>query len=252
MRRSAYSYVEEEAGGLSFGARMKRRLRNLCQGDASTSTPRNDQVFLFNNRSSCTINHRRCRSRLHDGDDEEEDEAEIPCVDNMINGLAVPAWQQRPPSSPAAGRASTNRTLEEMIMQLELEEAAAAARKAAVTRRMSCVNTSSDRVLRSARNALNQYPPRFSLDGKDAMYRSSFLNDDEPLRRRRPDPKRLANFVDRNRDCHRDQPPRRSGCNGGGGNVVWCKPGVVPKLMGLDAIPVPVNYFPGHRGPLFF
>ncbi|KAF3534843.1 hypothetical protein DY000_02038446 [Brassica cretica] len=37
--------------------------------------------------------------------------------------------------------------------------------------RMSCVNSSD--ILRSARNALNQYP-RFSLDGKDAMYRSSF------------------------------------------------------------------------------
>ncbi|KAJ4879838.1 hypothetical protein Rs2_36892 [Raphanus sativus] len=36
---------------------------------------------------------------------------------------------------------------------------------------MSCVNSSD--ILRSARNALNQYP-RFSLDGKDAMYHSSF------------------------------------------------------------------------------
>ncbi|KAE8705682.1 hypothetical protein F3Y22_tig00110418pilonHSYRG00024 [Hibiscus syriacus] len=38
---------------------------------------------------------------------------------------------------------------------------------------MSCVNNSD--ILRSARNVLNQYQ-RFSLDGKDSMYRLSFRN----------------------------------------------------------------------------
>nr|CAD1828963.1 unnamed protein product [Ananas comosus var. bracteatus] len=67
-------------------------------------------------------------------------------------------------------------TLEEMILKLDLEEEAVRRRAKLdeygnAHRRMSCVNNSD--ILRSARNALNQYP-RFSLDGKDAMYRSSF------------------------------------------------------------------------------
>lgn len=74
-------------------------------------------------------------------------------------------------------------TLEEMILRLELEEEVDA-RKAKLNeysqirtagRRMSCVNNSD--ILKSAKNALNQYP-RFSLDGKEAMYRSSFRNSD--------------------------------------------------------------------------
>lgn len=71
----------------------------------------------------------------------------------------------------------TRTTLEEMILQLEFEEKMARKAKAdeyradMEQRRMSCVDNSD--ILRSARNALNQYP-RFSLDGKDSMYRSSF------------------------------------------------------------------------------
>lgn len=116
-------------------------------------------------------------------------------------------------------------TLEEMIIQLELEEEEARISRIAnddedLPRRMSCVDGVD--IMKSARNALNQYP-RFSLDGRDAMYRSSFKN-----------------FVD----------GRKSFCGSGaarlpttvaGEKVVWCKPGVVAALMGLDAIPVPVG-----------
>ncbi|KAD4983264.1 hypothetical protein R6Q59_002932 [Mikania micrantha] len=94
-------------------------------------------------------------------------------------------------------------TLEEMIMQLDLEEKLAATTRPSVHHRMSCVNSSD--ILRSA---LNHYP-RFSLDGKDAMYRSSF----------RPSlPAKVA-----------------------GERVIWCKPGVVAKLMGLEAMPIPLR-----------
>ncbi|CAA7398286.1 unnamed protein product [Spirodela intermedia] len=113
-------------------------------------------------------------------------------------------------------------TLEQMIRRLEMEEAAARRAKVAAEeeedrqrrRRMSCVNSSD--VLRSARRALDQYP-RFSLDGRDAMYRSSFLAGGE----------------------------RRRFAGGGtavvaGERVLWCEPGIVAKLMGLEAVPVPV------------
>ncbi|CAA6661915.1 unnamed protein product [Spirodela intermedia] len=114
-------------------------------------------------------------------------------------------------------------TLEQMIRRLEMEEAAARRAKVAAEeeedrqrrRRMSCVNSSD--VLRSARRALDQYP-RFSLDGRDAMYRSSFLAGGE---RRR--------FA------------------GGGTAVVAGE-----RLMGLEAVPVPVPPPPvaGWRGRL--
>ncbi|KAJ0020136.1 hypothetical protein Pint_31488 [Pistacia integerrima] len=117
-----------------------------------------------------------------------------------------------------------------MILQLQLEEELA--KESKLRGRMSCVNNSD--ILRSARNALNQYP-RFSLDGKDAMYRSSFRN---------------LNGLEKGRKsvcC--DQGLRERlfyGSNGvksavAGESVIWCKPGVVAKLMGLDAMPVPTN-----------
>lgn len=79
------------------------------------------------------------------------------------------------------------------------------------------------------RNALNQYP-RFSLDGKDAMYRSSFRN--------------LAHVTAGRKSvcCSRGKektpflPPVLAG-----ERVVWCKPGVVAKLMGLEAMPMPIR-----------
>lgn len=139
----------------SFAFKMKKGFKNLCTGDASTST---------------------------------------------LN-------QQNTPTP----------TLEEMIMQLDLEEKMAAAPP---HHRMSCVNSSD--ILRSARNALNQYP-RFSLDGKDAMYRSSFR------------PSLNQPSLDHgHRFLH--LPAKVAG-----ERVIWCKPGVVAKLMGLDAMPIPVR-----------
>ena len=100
---------------------------------------------------------------------------------------------------------------------------------------MSCVNNSD--ILRSAWNALNQYP-RFSLDGKDAMYRSSFRNMNG----------RKSVCCDRGlrgRFSENDHDPFDSSLNktwslAGDQSVVWCKPGVVAKLMGLEAMPVPL------------
>ncbi|CAA7025375.1 unnamed protein product [Microthlaspi erraticum] len=155
------------------------------------------------------------------------------------------------------------KTLEEMIVQLEVEEDIV--RRARLREsyygaynncddddvdddtlyhqpvRMSCVNSSD--ILRSARNALNQYP-RFSLDGKDAMYRSSFQC-------------QLGAGADvvrhggRRSNCGDERRPRRSSQMSletkrlpktvAGESVVWCKTGVVAKLMGLEIIPVTVK-----------
>ncbi|KAI4381304.1 hypothetical protein MLD38_007386 [Melastoma candidum] len=139
-------------------------------------------------------------------------------------------------------------TLEQMILQLEVEEELARKSKllsssaATASRRddfgymniergrMSCV-TSSD-VLRSARHALSQYPPRFSLDGKDAMYRSSFHRS-VYVGGARP-----------GRGKTSKNPATATACLPrwlGGQMVVWCEAGVVPKLMGLDKVPVVVR-----------
>ncbi|KAL3719715.1 hypothetical protein ACJRO7_004661 [Eucalyptus globulus] len=136
-------------------------------------------------------------------------------------------------------------TLEEMILQLELEEEIARRAKLdAPQRRMSCVNNSD--ILRCARNALNQYP-RFSLDGKDAMYRSSFRNSECPEGRL---PARRSVCCDwdlgggprdRSRNDARYDRPSLLPPILAGERVIWCKPGVVAKLMGLEAMPVPVR-----------
>ncbi|KAE8684016.1 Alpha/beta-Hydrolases superfamily protein isoform 1 [Hibiscus syriacus] len=133
---------------------------------------------------------------------------------------------------------SPRTTLEEMILRLELEEELA--RKSKLNEyyhyndvrggRMSCVNNSD--ILRSARNALNQYP-RFSLDGKDSMYRSSFRN---------PEFIHARNSV----CCDYGLSERyyKAPClpsTLGGETVIWCEPGVAAKLMGLEAVPVPVT-----------
>lgn len=119
-------------------------------------------------------------------------------------------------------------TLEEMILQLEIEEDMARKAKARVQPgRMSCV-TQSD-ILRSAHHALSQYP-RFSLDGKDSMYRSSFKNSHNPSERKVTRDEKMG------RPRHSLLPQTLAG-----ERVVWCKPGVVAKLMGLDAIPIPAR-----------
>jgi hypothetical protein len=138
----------------------------------------------------------------------------------------------------AESEAAAAVTLEQMILQLDLEEAAARkAQQQQQPRRASCVNSSDGRVLRSARDALSQYP-RFSLDGgRDAMYRASFSDHHDAA---------LASSS----SGHRRSPPP---CRGmpptvAGESVVWCKPGVVAKLMGLDAVPVPVRGGGQRRG----
>uniref|UniRef100_A0ACD5VX59 Uncharacterized protein n=1 Tax=Avena sativa TaxID=4498 RepID=A0ACD5VX59_AVESA len=147
-------------------------------------------------------------------------------------------------------------TLEQMILQLDLEEEAAR-RKA---RRMSCVDSSDHYVLRSARDALSHYP-RFSLDGRDAMCRASFssyrdaamgLNGPIVPLDRDGGRYRRASVCCRARECGVEgyemdlERTLRMPATVAGESVVWCKPGIVAKLMGLDSVPVPVGR--GRRG----
>lgn len=134
-------------------------------------------------------------------------------------------------------------TLEEMILQLELEEAASRRTKldeyGEIRHRMSCVNSSD--ILRSARNALNQYP-RFSLDGKDAMYRSSFRNM-VPLSRGARNSLSCTQGSYKSDIDSEVQKLRELPATIAGESVVWCRPGVVAKLMGLEAMPIPVQRY---------
>ncbi|XP_062208297.1 uncharacterized protein LOC133909757 [Phragmites australis] len=168
-------------------------------------------------------------------------------------------------------------TLEQMILQLDLEEEAARkARRAAAgegegwcPRRMSCVDGgSADHVLRSARDALSQYP-RFSLDDRDSMYRASFSGYYDAMGRNdaiagvvaggRLSPLSRASVC-----CAAGAGCGALACSAGGyemdpertlrlpatvagESVVWCKPSVVAKLMGLEAVPVPVRGGPRRR-----
>lgn len=188
----------------ALGAKMRKGFKHFCNGDGSTSTLNQQKM----GQGSAYI--------------------DSPYLDVVASGS-----RERQP------------TLEEMILQLEVEEAAS--RRAKVDEygeyrhRMSCVNSSD--ILRSARNALNQYP-RFSLDGKDAMYRSSFRN-------MVPLSTRARNSL----GCHQGsskgfrgdgfdsevQKLRELPATIGGESVVWCRPGVVAKLMGLEAMPIPVQ-----------
>lgn len=201
-----------------FGAKMKKGVGTFCHGDTSTS-------ILSQGRTD----HAAAAIK---------EEPLIIGSPSLIGGRSSP----------------NGHTLEEMILQLEVEEEIARRAKldayyegggfGAPQRRMSCVNNSD--ILRCARNALNQYP-RFSLDGKDAMYRSSFRNSECPERKSMA---RRSVCCDRDlrggpRDRYRNEakydrpsllPPILAG-----ERVIWCKPGVVAKLMGLEAMPVPVR-----------
>ncbi|KAK2641569.1 hypothetical protein Ddye_023332 [Dipteronia dyeriana] len=175
----------------SLSAKMKKGFTNSCNGNASTST----------------LNQRH-------------------------NNLIV--------TSPDHHKPPTTTTLEDMILQLEFEEEMAKREKhhhlsnsnnnvQVQHGRMSCVSNSD--ILRSARNALNQYP-RFSLDGRDAMYRSSFRNLDAYMPGRRSVTLEESFLSSKSRVC--------LPATLGGESVVWCKPGVVAKLMGLEAMPLPL------------
>ncbi|XP_027348348.1 uncharacterized protein LOC113859881 [Abrus precatorius] len=179
----------------SLGAKMKKGIKTFCNNNGSTSTL---------NQQNSTVGSNNSHSH---GD--------------FTSKVSTPSKQNSP-------------TLEDLILQLELEEEMA--RKAKLNEykgikgRMSCVNNSD--ILRSARNALNQYP-RFSLDGRDAMYRSSFGN----IEGRRSVCSERS-FIEEN-DIEKGMmclPPTLAG-----ESVVWRKPGVVAKLMGLEAMPVPIS-----------
>ncbi|KAK4271584.1 hypothetical protein QN277_020258 [Acacia crassicarpa] len=160
-------------------------------------------------------------------------------------------------------RQSTSTTLEDLILQLELEEEIARKSKLSnhyndgiMRGRMSCVNNSD--ILRSAQNALNQYP-RFSLDGRDVMHRSRFglqegrnsvccerslgrkyLLEEEEEEEEEED---KYGLLRRNNNKNKNRLKKSVSMHGtvGGVSVVWCEPGVVAKLMGLEAMPVPVS-----------
>ncbi|KAJ1283169.1 hypothetical protein BS78_03G107900 [Paspalum vaginatum] len=225
---------------------MRRRgLRSFCHGVASTSTvqqPHGKELVSAASSSSATVPPSVVGS----------------CVaETEVSGTGG-----------GDGGAPPAVTLEQMILQLDLEEeaarkerrgaAAAAAEEGWCPRRMSCVDGGgpADHVLRSARDALSQYP-RFSLDGRDAMYRASFSGFYEGMGRDRD-----AGAGDRPRAsavcCAAGEGCGALACSAGGyemdlertlrmpatvagESVVWCKPGVVAKLMGLEAVPVPVR-----------
>lgn len=183
----------------SLAAKMKKNISNFCNGSGSTST----------------LNQTRYAVDPHQ-------------LSSQISPSIVSSCSPDRQYSGDTG----HHTLEEMILRLELEEEAAkkAKLREESSRRMSCVNNSD--ILRSARNALNQYP-RFSLDGRDAMYRSSFRNNGGGIGR-----KSVCCSYGQGLNLERSLglPPTLAG-----EKVVWCKPGVVAKLMGLEAVPVPIG-----------
>ncbi|XP_031473067.1 uncharacterized protein LOC116245697 [Nymphaea colorata] len=220
---------------------MKKGFRNFCNGVASTSTLKQGKpdhliATTGDGGSSCMLQTPSLWSSS--------------CIEDMTtlhDHLTAPAP-----------------TLEEMVARLDMEEAAARraklaqrrwpgrliglpeeedeeeeeeARATTIRRRMSCVNNSD--ILKSARNALNQYP-RFSLDGRDSLYRSSFQN-------RLVSAKLISGKqTDTRFGLETGTGKNRSGCvlpaTLGGQTVAWCKPGIIPKLMGLELIPVPLFY----------
>lgn len=200
---------------------MKKGIRNFCNGDASTSTL-NQQ---HDSAAPCPVPN-------SDGNSAEK---------SISSSITAP-------------------TLEEMILKLEIEEENA--RRAKITRnRKACLSSNSSDILLSARNALNQYP-RFSLDGKDAMYRSSFRNSDDIIKPARKsvccdyghvnDIRSGSRLLMQRPNGHRHRDyleysssstlvPLITRTTLAGERVEWCKPGVVAKLMGLDAMPVPAG-----------
>lgn len=185
---------------------MKKGIKTFCNNNGSTST--------LNQQNSTTNNN---NSHTSQGD-----------FTSKVSLLSSPSSKQNSP------------TLEDLILQLELEEDTARKAKlsecSGIRGRMSCVNNSD--ILRSARNALNQYP-RFSLDGRDAMYRSSFGN----IEGRRSVCSETS-FGGEIKDFDNNNNIKGMCClpqTLAGESVVWRKPGVVAKLMGLEAMPVPIG-----------
>ncbi|KAE9607221.1 hypothetical protein Lal_00025794 [Lupinus albus] len=192
-----------------LGAKMKKGIMTFCNNNGSGSSS------TFDQNNSSTIG----KSYHNQGD--------------LTSKVSSPYLQQGDNSK------QNSSTLEDLILQLEMEEDMAKKVKlneySGIRERMSCVNNSD--ILRSARNALNQYP-RFSLDGKDAMYRSSFGNiegrrsvcSEMSLGERLLEDNDLVSKFD-----------KATPLPSTGESVVWCKPGVVAMLMGLEAMPMPVS-----------
>uniref|UniRef100_M1CDV3 DUF3741 domain-containing protein n=1 Tax=Solanum tuberosum TaxID=4113 RepID=M1CDV3_SOLTU len=178
-----------------MGAKMRKGFKSFCNNDTSTST----------------LNYQTAASARP--------------------ALSSPNYTMDTSDVILNERGGSQTTLEEMLLQLDMEEKMAKLNQYGphVRHRMSCVNSSD--ILRTARNALNQYP-RFSLDGKDAMYRSSF-RDMPPL-------------LNTARNCNRKMDMKSSQTQNmpptiAGERVIWCKPGVVAKLMGLEAMPISMH-----------
>ncbi|KAG4960436.1 hypothetical protein AAZX31_13G220100 [Glycine max] len=125
--------------------------------------------------------------------------------------------------------------LQDLMLQFELE--------AKLSDDFSGIMMNDSNILRSTRKALNQYP-RLSLDGgRDAMNRSSFGN----IQGRRSvccDRRLKGGLIEENNDLGsklRFGEGMSLPHTLAGESVVWCKPGVVARLMGLEAIPLPVS-----------
>ncbi|KAJ6832466.1 uncharacterized protein M6B38_344645 [Iris pallida] len=201
----------------SLASKMKRGVRSACNGVVSTTT-------------------------MDQGKGASDDAANVSCVAAAPSLSSGGSYVDLDENNLAGGRSSP-KTLEEMLLQLDVEEAAAARRAkleeyGELNRRMSCANGHD--ALSSARDALSHYYPRFSLDGRDAMYRS-FRNSYVNLEGGRNSV--IGGFRGGGCGCGYELdvekslrlPPTVAGeC------VVWCRPGVVARLMGLEAVPVPV------------
>ncbi|CAL0331383.1 unnamed protein product [Lupinus luteus] len=193
----------------SLGAKMKKGIRTFYKNNVSTST--------FHQNDNNTIG----KSYQSQGD--------------LTSKVSSPYLQQGDNSK------QNSSSLEDLILQLDMEGDMAKKAKlnecSGIRERMSCVNNSD--ILRSARNALNQYP-RFSLDGRDAMYRSSFGN----IEARRSVCSEMSlgeRFLEENDLVSKFDKAMPLPSTVAGESVVWCKPGVVAKLMGLEAMPMPLS-----------
>ncbi|KAF3652156.1 hypothetical protein FXO38_16264 [Capsicum annuum] len=184
-----------------MGAKMRKGFKSFCNNDTSTST----------------LDHQTATS---------------------TRPVSSPNYIMDSTSDVRLNERGSQTTLEEMLLRLDMEENMTKLNneyEPHVPHRMSCVNSSD--ILRTARNALNQYP-RFSLDGKDAMYRSSF-RDMSPLLSTSEDARksiRCNRKMDMKSSQTQNMPPIIRG-----EKVIWCKPGVVAKLMGLEAMPMSIS-----------
>ncbi|KAJ8547750.1 hypothetical protein K7X08_011336 [Anisodus acutangulus] len=192
-----------------MGAKMRKGFKSFCNNDTSTST----------------LNHQTARP------------VSSPYMMMADNSCATT-------SDLRLNERECQTTLEEMLLQLDMEERIATREKLNeyrpphVPHRMSCVNSSD--ILRTARNALNQYP-RFSLDGKDAMYRSSFRDMTPLLSTSTVGARKSVCCNHELRKMDMKTQTQNMPSTIAGERVIWCKPGVVAKLMGLEAMPMSMH-----------